>query len=321
MMSTDTMQHTEVPEQLYADVPAQSKHDRSPGLRGWSVRHPVAAFLGLAFAIAFPVMSVPILAGHGVIPGGWMPQLPGLGTERIASVLLVFVALLPAALWITYAADGPSGVRVLVSRMFRWRIGAGWWLLVLAGLPTLTLALALLLGDTFKPVEIAPLVVGQMFGLLVNLALINMWEETAWSGVVQTRLERRHGVVAAALLTAVPFALVHLPLHFIGDFSIGSLTAALVSLLIVCSIVRLMIGVFLRGTRDSLLAVALVHTLFNRSNNEEGVVASLVEGDGRKLAGLLAVLIMTAVVAIISRRRLSRSYRLVQASAAKVSGM
>ncbi|MCW2762561.1 MAG: hypothetical protein JWR85_2762 [Marmoricola sp.] len=272
-------------------------------------RHPVSTFLGLVFAIAYPVMSVPVLADHGVIPGGWMPQLPGVDTERIASVLLVFVALLPAALWTTWAADGPAGVRLLVHRMFRWQFGAPWWLLVLFGLPTLTLGLALLFGDTFKPVEVAPFVIAQLVGLLVNLVLINMWEETAWSGVVQTRLERRHGLVVAALLTAVPFALVHLPLHFIGNFSIGSVTAALVALLIICALVRLMIGVFLRGTRDSILAVALIHTLFNRSNNDEGVVAGLVEGDGRKLAGLLAVLVMTAVVAIVSRRRLSRAHR------------
>ena len=273
------------------------------------------------FAIAYPVMSVPILAEHGVIPDGWMPQLPGLDTERIASVLLVFVALLPAALWTTWAADGPTGVRVLVRRMFRWRSAPAGGCWSLAGLPTLTLGLALLLGDTFKPVDVAPFVITQLVGLLVNLVLINMWEETAWSGVVQTRLERRHGLVTAALLTAVPFALIHMPLHFIGDFSIGSLTTALVTLLIVCALVRLMIGVFLRGTRDSILAVALVHTLFNRSNNDEGVVAGLLEGDGRKLAGLLAVLVMTAVVAIVSRRRLSRSHRLaLDTTAASAAG-
>ena len=237
-------------------------------------------------------------------------------TIRTASVLLVFVALLPAALWTTWAADGPTGVRILVSRVFRWRIGSGWWFLVLAGLPTLTVLLSLLLGDTFKPVEVAPFVIAQIFGLLVNLVLINMWEETAWSGVVQTRLERRHRLVTAALLTAVPFALVHMPLHFIGDFSIGSLIGALVALLVICTVVRLMLGVFLRGTRDSILAVALLHTLYNRRNNDEGVVAGLLEGDGRKLAGLLAVLVMTAVVAIVSRRRLSRSFRLGLDSAA-----
>jgi hypothetical protein len=71
-----------------------------------------------------------------------------------------------------------------------------------------------------------------------------------------------------------------------------------------------MIGVVLRGTRDSLLAVALLHTVFNRSNNDEGVVAGLLDGDGRKLAGLLAVLILTLIVGLVARRRLGRTYRL-----------
>ena len=175
--------------------------------------------------------------------------------------------------------------------------------MVLAGLPGLTLTFALLLGDTFTPVEIGPFVAGQLVGLLVNLLLINMWEETAWAGVVQTRLEHNHGLAKAALLTAVPFALFHMPLHFIGDFSIESLAGALVTLLIVCAIDRLMIGVFLRGTGGSILAVAVLHTLFNRSNNDEGMVAALVEGDGRKLAGLISVLVLTAVAAMVVRRR------------------
>ena len=127
-------------------------------------------------------------------------------------------------------------------------------------------------------------------------------EKTAWSGVVQSRLQRRHGIVIAAVLTAIPFVLAHLPLHFIGDFTPGSLLTALMSLLIVCTLVRLMIGVFLRGTHGSILAVALLHTMFNRSNNDEGLVAALLEGDGRKLAGLLAVLILTATIAYVSRR-------------------
>ena len=247
-------------------------------------------------------MSLPILASHGVIPDGWMPQTAGVDPERIASVLGVLLGLLPAALWVTWATDGADGVRSLGRRMRRWRIGARWWVMVLAGLPGLTLTFALLLGDTFTPVEIGPFVAGQLVGLLVNLLLINMWEETAWAGVMQTRLEHNHGMAKAALLTAVPFALFHMPLHFIGNFSIESLTGALVTLLIVCAIDRLMIGVFLRGTGGSILAVAVLHTLFNRSNNDEGMVAALVEGDGRKLAGLISILVLTAVAAIVVRR-------------------
>jgi hypothetical protein len=71
-----------------------------------------------------------------------------------------------------------------------------------------------------------------------------------------------------------------------------------------------MIGVFLRATSHSILAVAVVHTTFNRSNNEEGLVAGLLEGDSRNLAGLLAVVVLTAAVAVVTRRRPGQARRL-----------
>ena len=62
----------------------------------------------------------------------------------------------------------------------------------------------------------------------------------------------------AALLTAVPFALIHMPLHFIGDFSPGSLISSPALLLIVCAVIRLLIGVFLCGTHGSILAATII---------------------------------------------------------------
>jgi membrane protease YdiL (CAAX protease family) len=271
------------------------------GLRARVAHHPVTSFLVLAFGLAYPVMALPILADHGVIADGWMSAFPGLDAERVASIFLVFLALLPATVVVTWAADGWDGVRSLMSSALRWRIGLGWWLLILTGLPVITLAGAVAMGDTFRPVHVVPFAAGQVAGLLVNLILINIIEETSWAGHVQSRLQRRHGLVVAAALTAVPFALVHMPLHFIGDFSLGSLTAALVTLLIVCTIVRILLGGVLRGT-GSVLAVAVTHTMFNRSNNEEGIVAGLVDGDARKLAGLLAVILLGILVAAITRR-------------------
>jgi uncharacterized protein len=288
----------------------ETAHPITPkGLRGWMARRPVISFLILLFALAYPVMSLPVLAAHGVIPDGWMPQLPGLDTERIAATMLVFLALLPTTFVVTWAVDGRPGVLRLVRRMFRWRIGARWWLIVIAGLPTLTMALAVLLGDHLTPVDVIPFAITQTLGFLVNLLLINLWEETAWAGFVQTRLERRHSLPIAAILTAIPFALIHMPLHFIGDFTAESIATAFVTLLIVCILVRLLLGVVLRGTRDSILAVAVLHTVFNRSNNDEGVVAGLLDGQAHGLAGLLAVIVLASTVAILARHRLNRGYR------------
>ncbi len=288
-----------------AGAPSHPRQDGSPPavrrLRSWSARQPVTAFLVLTAVLAAPAMALPILADHGLVASGWAPHLPGVDTERVASLLLVFAALLPAAVWVTWSVDGPDGVRSLARRMVSWRFGPGWWVLALFALPSLTLVIGLGLCDTLRPVDVAPFVAAQVAGLLVNLLLVNIWEEAAWSGLVQTRLEQRHGLVRAALLTAVPFALVHLPLQLIGDFTWQSVLTALVALVIVCALVRLMIGVFLGHTGGSVLAVALLHSVFNRSNNEEGVVAGLLDGDGRKLAGLLAVVLLTVAVAVVTR--------------------
>jgi uncharacterized protein len=40
------------------------------GIRAFVGRRPVTAFLIMAFAIAYPAMSLPALAVHRVIPGG-----------------------------------------------------------------------------------------------------------------------------------------------------------------------------------------------------------------------------------------------------------
>jgi hypothetical protein len=109
---------------------------RAGGLRGRVARRPLTAFLVLLFAVGWPLMSVPALTAHGVLPGGPLPQEPfALGTT-----LLV---MLPAALWVTAVADGRPAVRALLRRAVQWRFGAGWWAAVLLALPVLTLALGL----------------------------------------------------------------------------------------------------------------------------------------------------------------------------------
>ena len=40
------------------------------GIRAFVARHPVTAFLIMAFAIAYPVMALIAFAVHRVIPGG-----------------------------------------------------------------------------------------------------------------------------------------------------------------------------------------------------------------------------------------------------------
>ncbi len=290
---------------------SQGDHEAAPhGFRGWAASHPLTAFLLVLFSIAYPLMALPILASHGVIPGGSLPAELNIAPDELAGALLTFTALLPATLFATWATDGREGLRHLLHRMVRWRVGVGWWLVVLAGLPLLTTGFALLLGDSVKPIDPVDLFVSQLGFWAVNFLVVNLWEETAWAGFLQSRLERRHNVFVAALITAVPFGFVHWPLAFFGDFTAASVAAALALYITLGLIFRPMIGVVLRGAGDSILVVAVLHSMFNRTNNEDGIAATILTGDGRATAIPLAVIVLTAVAALVIRRRLSRAHRL-----------
>jgi membrane protease YdiL (CAAX protease family) len=56
------------------------------------------------------------------------------------------------------------------------------------------------------------LAVNLLLPLLLTFLPNNWWEEVAWMGFVQARLQRRRGPVLAAVLTAPLFALQHISL-------------------------------------------------------------------------------------------------------------
>ena len=89
--------------------------------------------------------------------------------------------------------------------------------------------------------------------------------------MMQTRLERRHNIFVAAALTAVPFGFIHLPLAFLNDITIASVLISLAAYILLGLFLRPLVGVVLRGSRDSLLAAGLMHSVFNRTNNDNGI--------------------------------------------------
>jgi membrane protease YdiL (CAAX protease family) len=194
--------------------------------------------------------------------------------------------------------------------MLRWRVGLVWWLVAATGLPLLTVTAAVLLGDQAH-VPSPRVLAGEIVGIAVAFLLVNLWEETAWTGFLQTRLERRHTFVVAAALTAIPFAAVHLPLRVItGEItSPASLAANLTLLLVLGLVVRPLFGMVQRGAANSLLLVGLTHTMFNRSNNLDGIAADILTGPNRPLAALLATVALTLLLGVLIRRKLSMSYR------------
>jgi membrane protease YdiL (CAAX protease family) len=272
-------------------------------------RHPIALFLALVFGLGYPLMFLPLLAHRGVIPGGSLPARVGLDVERASALLLVALALFPAALIVTALEGGRPAVRALLGRLAIWRFGPIWWTVVVLALPVTTIAIAALLGDTVKIPTLA-IIGGELVGIAAGFFLINLWEETAWAGFFQTRVERRYPFYLAAFLTAVPFAAIHMPLQVINGVTAPTDLAVGFALLTTIGFVfRAMVGLVMRGTGNSLLAVGLMHTFFNRSNNSDGIAAALLEGGHRQVAALIATAAITVTLGVVLRGRTSREER------------
>jgi membrane protease YdiL (CAAX protease family) len=280
------------------------------GLRARVARHPIAAFLLLGLGSVYVLAVVPILMQYDVIPGKNLPAQLGLNMERTFSMVLT-VLLFGSALLVTYLDGGRRAVRQLFRRILRWRVGIGWWVAAVVALPLLTVIIAVLLGDTAL-LPSGSVLWREILGIAIAFLLINLWEETAWAGFLQTRLERRHNFLLAAVLTAIPFAAIHMPLQVINGEARTVLDLAVsFALLAVLSVfIRSLFGMLMRGAANSLLLVGLTHTFFNRSNNTDGIAADILPGgDSRQIAALLATVVLTAVLGLILRRKLSRSYR------------
>jgi membrane protease YdiL (CAAX protease family) len=278
------------PPQLY---PAPSPHGdiKLTGLRGWIARRPLTGFLVIVLGLSWLLFSVPVLAFHGVIPGANLP----VEVFALASTLLI---LLPMALWVTSITDGRPGLRALFARVFRWRFGVGWWLVVLFGLPVIALALGLIFGGSLHTADLGLVLIKQLGSIVLAVVVINLWEETVWAGFFQTRLEARFNFVVAAVLTTLPFAGVHVPLLFLDDHvSAVSTLKGIAGLLILGVVVRLLMGVMMRAALDSVLAVGVLHQIFDASNNDGGLVDSLLDGADAANMTQFAALILTVLVA------------------------
>ena len=282
--------------------PSTGDEPPTGGFRAWTARRPISAFLTLAVPLGWAFLAVPALAHHGVIPGGGLPG-------EIFALAATVLVLLPAAAWVVSVTEGRAGVRALFSRTFRWRFGPAWWVAVLIALPVATVAVGVVLGRSLETRDLVSTLARELPLMLLPIVLVNMWEETVWAGFVQTRLERRHGLLAAAGLTALGFAAIHLPLLFWDDVSPSSLLTGLGILLVAAVLVRLMIGVFLRATAGSVLAVAVLHASWNGSSGEDGLVDALLSGGQPVLAPLIAVALVTAAAMAVVRPDLTRGSR------------
>ena len=251
-------------------------------LRRRFAARPVAAFLVIAIGLTWVALILSIALLGSALPG----------------ILAELLILLGTAVLVTAAAEGGPGVRDLFRQTVRWRAGVGWYVAAVLALPVLTVLIAAATGTLHQPADEWASVAGAyMLNTVVIGALLgNIWEELAWTGVVQRRLMERHGMAAGSLLTAIPFALIHLPLAFADKGFTGTpwseVAVAWGVLLVFAPLFRLLVGIAYLGTGQSLLIVALLHASFNASEQSK---LPVFDGEWQQIAAaalLLVVLVL-----------------------------
>ena len=269
-----------------------------PGPRGMVARHPAAAFLVMAFGFGWTSM-IPILLsedGFGVLP----IELPLTLVQTLATLLGLAV---PAFL-VTAATGGKEGVRDLLSRLLRWRVGIRWYLIAFFGLFVVVLLAAVpFLGAA--PLEALARKWGLLFtvflpGVVLPFLHTNLWEELGWTGYLQSTLQGRRGPLLASLIVAPFFALFHLPALFVSGwimdegYSLTQFPSALAQvgvLMVFAVFVRVLIMWLYNGSGRSILMVGLSHAALNVITGQK-VMPELV-------AGLDSNLLAAAVVAVL----------------------
>jgi len=245
-----------------------------------------------------PVLSFAILA---IVPT-WAVQFLflALGWDLFPAKILELVFLLAAATYVTARLTGRAGVQRLYAGAVKWRIGVRWYALAVLAMPALTLAVAAASGSLRAPAGgVLKEVLFYLFATLIFGALLgNVWEETAWAGFAQRRLMDRHGLLRGSLLTAVPFALIHLPLAFEEHGLYGTsgrdLAITWTVLIVSAPFARYLYGATLIGTGGSVLAVAILHASVNAS----GALAA-VHG---WWPAYVALIVLTLAVAAVRRQ-------------------
>ena len=247
---------------------------------------PLKPFLAVAIGVGLPMLALPAIAGIQMAP-----FLLG----------LVFLALLAPALVLTRRYEGRDALRHLLRRVLIWRFSPMRWFIIVFAMPLLTIAVAGVSGtlstlrDGWSP-EVTSYLMGT---LIIGALALNLWEETAWGGFFQTRLMAEHGLLRSAALTALPFAVVHIPLSFEGDWTWSEAGLGLATVFLAAPFYRYLLGMHLLDTRGSILAIGIQHASWNEAAKLDGV-----HGDWQVL---VAVGLLTLLVALGRRLRPGRN--------------
>jgi len=235
-------------------------------------KHPLAAYFVLAYAFSWSIHVPLALSAHGLLPVTLPVGLHVVGAYGPAL----------AAFLITGSTLGAPGLRDLLARIRRWRVGGGWLLVAVfspavlfvisAGLIRLWSGLWPDVGQFGYISEFPNL--GWLAGWAIWTLTFGLGEEVGWRGFALPRLQSTRSARSATLILGGLWVLWHLP-QFFYNYEL-SLFGAIAFTVSTMSGALLLTWLY-NSTGGSVLVTALWHGAFNTAvAGAQGAVAPLV---------------------------------------------
>ena len=286
-------------------VTAEHRPTAHSTIRRLVARHPATAFLVMAFGFGWTSL-IPILLsenGFGVLP----IELP----LTVVQSLVTIVGLAVPAFLVTAATGGKEGVRDLLGRLLRWRVGVRWYLVAIFGLPVAMLLAAIpFLGAA--PLEALARKWPLLFALflpevLFPFVFIQVFEEAGWTGFMQDTLQERRGPLVASILVAPAFFLMHLPVLLMDAGAGLALLIVFGALVIMMTFFRIVVMWLYNGSGRSVLVVALFHSAYNSATSlgEQRFTGELIPGSAQLLIAFGVLVVVAVILAVFTGGRLA----------------
>jgi uncharacterized protein len=223
-------------------------------IKAFIIRRPVLAYYALVFAISWGCFLI------ALGPGAFLGTGPTSSAQLYVGGPLSLLGPSIAGVFLTGFLYGKAGLRDLLARLFRWRVGTRWYAVALLTAPLLTMALLFALSLTpaiVTAVDKASLLVpGLAIGFYVPL-----FEELGWTGFAIPELRKRHGILATGLIMGLLWGVWHFPMFSASAGSSGAVQPAvyLAVLLFSWLIPYRVLIVWVYDHTGSLLVAMLMH--------------------------------------------------------------
>lgn len=273
-------------------------------------KRPLLWFFVLAYAVTWLLWSPAVLLG-----------LPTFATAEHAPnwYLLpgVAIGVTGTAFAMTAVTDGRAGVRELLARLVRWRVGWPWYVVAVLLIPLGQLGVAFVLGCSDAPAALTPAALtAYPAAYAAHFVFGPLFEESGWRGFALPRMQQRFGPLRATALLGLLWSGWHVflyaPAWFSGDAREGLVDTAFFTVFTVA--ISVVFTWLANNTQASLLLAILLHGSVDGTASYLAVLADrgTISADTVAVStggGVTVVCVVAAAVLIVATRgRLGRRF-------------